>query len=339
MERGCLDNIKNSPIYSKLNKKSWIIEVIYVDFIAYKDIIFSEEFKKGTATKYIDLKEKIKKDIDRRFIYFIVSRKKINITKIKLNKRFFTVWLDIPLYRKRSIKIKIDINKFNILCWKLLKYLKLENNRDINIAHNSERIFFIIDDENSISIDIYKFIEELKINLPMNESEVKYIGLTKNPDRRPLDGNHSGLNRILHDKKNDEEIFIYYNLFKVSVTAKSNDSPIIFTGSNAYLDEIDINREALIIEHALIDYFNPEYQGTDIDKSKHKIKSLYENFNIKEVFLTYDTTLNAGFNITGSKHTAYKDGHHFAYTFIDKKDSLELKTYETVKEYTNKTIP
>ena len=92
-------------------------------------------------------------------------------------------------------------------------------------------------------------------------SEIHYVGITKNPEDRPISREHRGITDTLYRISNeDNDFFIFINLFKVMSSAESAKHGLHFVIANSMIDEIPTEEEGQIIEGALINYFNTELQ-------------------------------------------------------------------------------
>lgn len=97
---------------------------------------------------------------------------------------------------------------------------------------------------------------ELGIN-----TEIHYIGYTKRPFSRPINGEHRGMSDMFYRVSNDQhDFFVFYNLFKVLSIGASQNAPINFCVANSMVDEVQVDEEGRIIEKVLIKYFSTEVQ-------------------------------------------------------------------------------
>lgn len=78
MHRGIFDNLPEEPAYKDAPKR-WIIELLQCDIFWYELIINQPkefDYKGYVSSRMNALKENLRKTVDKRFIYFIASRKK-----------------------------------------------------------------------------------------------------------------------------------------------------------------------------------------------------------------------------------------------------------------------
>jgi hypothetical protein len=111
-----------------------------------------------------------------------------------------------------------------------------------------------------ISYSIHDYFDMVGIKFGI-DTEIHYVGYTKNPDDRPLNRAHRGLADMLYKVPNAEhDFFIFYNLFKVLAIAGTPSSSFKFIVANSMIDEVRVDEEGRIIEKVLIKYFSTEIQ-------------------------------------------------------------------------------
>ena len=100
MDRGIYDILLKHPIYQN-SKKDWIIETARSDMIGY-DLMFDPFDELETRPMVLNQLKQFKKDvessIEKRFIYFICTRKKFD--SVKISNLIFVPnfqWLSSPL--------------------------------------------------------------------------------------------------------------------------------------------------------------------------------------------------------------------------------------------------
>jgi len=112
----------------------------------------------------------------------------------------------------------------------------------------------------SETYSIHDFLQMHNIALGIT-SEIHYVGITKNPGDRPISREHRGITDTLYRVSNeDNDFFIFINLFKVMSNAEASKYGVNFIVANSTIDEISTEEEGQIIEGALINYFNTEAQ-------------------------------------------------------------------------------
>lgn len=120
---------------------------------------------------------------------------------------------------------------------------------------------------------VHQFLREWEVNLGLH-TRVHYVGFTRNPDTRALNGAHQGLTRTLYrTRESASDIFVFYNTFAVRCVTQDTGRHATFVVSNAMTDEVDIDTEGLILETSLISYFKPDCQG-DLQWEEARLKNL-----------------------------------------------------------------
>jgi hypothetical protein len=130
-------------------------------------------------------------------------------------------------------------------------------------------------------MSIHDFLQSGGIKSGIN-TEVHYIGYTKNPSERPINGAHRGLSDMLYRVSNEEhDFFVFYNIFKVLSIGSNPTSPINFCVANSMVDEIKVDEEGRIIEKALIKYFGAEAQEVNKENEEAELENSLERLAAK----------------------------------------------------------
>lgn len=283
MNRGIFSSmVDNNEVYNDSNKE-WIVELSQSTIFWY-DLIKNPNEKFNTKSFIVEymssLKELVEKELEKRFIYFIFSRKKVrfNINK-KPKYTFFSNELVLEVLVGRDKKRK------KIKCF-------FPNKIKPKVEITEKFITLIFNKYTKQTLSVHDFLLSTNINIG-ESSEVHYVGYTKNPNERPLNGNHSGLNDILYSVSNEEnDIFICFNLFKVISNALNVDTNINFVFANSMIDEIDVNIEGLIIEKCFILYFNALNQSknkeNELGELKNNLQKLVDKNKINSIQFNYE---------------------------------------------------
>ena len=271
--------------------KDWVIELQESNNIWYDLIANPNEYNLKISTKKIivdqlkSLKKEIESNLEKRFIYFICTRTKVRFNiqkKVTFN----------SLTKKLTIHLLIGKNKIK-------KSIKIQPvDLDGNIVNNpkveiTEKFITIFDEKNFFIVyPIHDLLSvyNIKLNIYTN---VHYVGYTKNPDTRPTNGAHSGFNDVLYNVSHDDnDIFIFFNIFKVTAVTRDNNfnKKIIFP--NSMSDEINLDDEGLIIEKCLILYFNSQNQIKNRKAEKTELENylinISNNKKIKSIQFHYE---------------------------------------------------
>lgn len=292
MMRGIFDFIADNQEYKKV-KKDWYVELIGSEGICVELILSSQKnalslnLRKYFHDHLEQLNKTIKEEIDKRFVYFLGSRKKVRFSLKKgvyysPLKDNFIFYLEIG---NEKILKKVKINKFAF---------NDENSQiiKVNITPDGKYITFFFSKEKPNMCYIHDFLFIFGIQLGIN-TEIHYIGSTDNPEIRPFNLEHRGLSAMLHHyPSNEYDHFIFYNLFKVCSISKDKVQPFKFFIANSYMNEINKRDEGKIIELVFIYYFGTKIQAENKVKEhgelKNKLLKLLNENNIASVIINYE---------------------------------------------------
>ncbi|WP_417442622.1 hypothetical protein [Idiomarina abyssalis] len=214
-------------------------------------------------------KEELNKNFEKRFVYFICSRKKIRFNTTKKTKKvWFKDKVRIPLVvgeekKKRSIDVTfIDRSTGEF------------SNPKIDLYDN----FITIHDlqGNKESYPIHNFLEKVGIDIGF-PTKVEYVGYTMNPHTRPTNGAHTGLSDVLYKTANDDvDILLYFNIFRTICITNTNglDVPI----DNSIAKWLSANDEGFSIEKSFIFYFDSENQFRNKESESQELTNLLNKF-------------------------------------------------------------
>ncbi|WP_373761748.1 hypothetical protein, partial [Neisseria dentiae] len=152
----------------------------------------------------IKILKKIKYFNKGNFVYFICTREKVRFNMHKPIE--YNINCDI-------VKIPIIIEDDNQKREVLISIVK--NIEEMEIELTEKYITFIIDKIRKVTYSIHDFLSTFNIDLDIS-NKVEYVGYTKNPEKRPISGVHSGLSDIFYNllmKESKKDIFIYFNEF------------------------------------------------------------------------------------------------------------------------------
>jgi len=268
MKRGIFEFISKNVAYKDASKE-WYVEQLLSEMVWY-DILVNPipgyEIKEAITDKLKEMKRIVEEQCDKRFIYYIASRKKVRFSrKRKPRYSFFNKHLVVYLEVGKSArikKIKIPITDSAtglIICPKV-------NCTDRLITFGNA-------DGRSVSFTVHSFLSQCKIELS-EATEVHYVGYTNRPWERPLNRSHRGLSDTLYSvSTEDRDIFIFYNIFKVISVAENNEYKLNFAVANSVIDEIKVDDEGSIIEKSLIYYFGSSVQELNQKNESSSLKN------------------------------------------------------------------
>lgn len=302
-------NILQSREYKEADKE-WNVELSNSTLYWYELLESNfQEFDTPSLIKQ-DLKrqkEEVAALFDKRFIYFICSRKKVRFNiKRKPRKLFFSkkvrIYLLIGKAEKRS---HIDV-EFRDSKTREIKIPKIDlYDKFITIYQESG------DKE---SLPIHNFLELIGLDIGF-PSKVEYVGYTKNPDTRPTNRSHSGLSQVLYNAKNDDnDILLYFNTFRVYCTARSRS--INITVPNTQSKDVSATDEGYLIEKSFIFYFDSKNQNRNREKESGELTNLLSKIKnrnrIKSVEFYYEFERNTEYWELYSSARSAKRAHRFS---------------------------
>jgi len=321
MPRGIFDFIKKEPAYSSL-QKNWHIELCRYDQFWYDLIIDPPEGfdTRAMATKYLkDLKSEVKRSLDKRFIYFVSTRKRVRLSIKKQPKYLFfrdyiDVYLEIGREKERK-KIRIDMRE-----------AKKKYGTRPKVQVTDRIISFTYSPTLKVSMSVHDFLEKFSISFGF-ESEVKYVGYTENPFDRPISKPHLGLSRVFYKTDTqDLDTFVCYNLFKVLTVTEENSGPIMFCVANSVIDEVGVDQEGKLIEKLFIQYFNAEAQevnkSSEMGELNNSLNDIMSNFKIKSISVHYEPDSESDYLLFGSRCVPASFSHKF--TCISNNGQVEI---------------
>ena len=290
MSRGLFDFLQREPTYTE-SDKDWYVELSTSTCFWYDLVIQPPEGfdTKQQITDYLKwLQATVESQLDKRFIYFLAARKKVRFCVTK-KPRYSLFGSDLIFYveiGRERVRKKVTTRIFDAQPLRPIKPAVEVSDRFITFQYTPNH---------KVSMSIHDFLCDSKIELGI-DTEIHYVGYTKNPSERPINRSHRGLTDMLYKVSNEEhDFFIFYNLFKVSSIGSNPSAPINYYVANSMIDEIKIDEEGRIIEKALIKYFSAEPQETNrqneeaelensLDRlaTKNKIKSIAIHIEMEE---------------------------------------------------------
>lgn len=326
MSRGLFNPIIDNEVYQSSNKE-WFVELsqswmYWYDLLANPNSENHPANTKELIVEYLrELKKQVDNNLEKRFIYFICSRAKVRFNTDKkpaynpITGKYKFHLLTGKEKKKKSIKIQI---------------LNSQTSRPEKFKYEiSEKYITLTDgNNNKATYSVHDFLSGTGKNLGY-ASNIEYVGYTKNPDSRPTNGSHSGLSDIIYKTPNDDrDIFIFFNIFKVTTKAINQSHSLGFFLSNPMTNEIDVNTEGQIIEKSFILYFNSSNQQTNKPSEKTELENnlrlLGAENNIGAVHIYYEFDLPTEYWLFSSSTTPPQRAHEF--TVKLESESLEILT-------------
>lgn len=260
MSRGIFDFLQNHPAYTDADKR-WHIELDQSTYFWYDLLVHPPE---GYDTKQEivhflkHLKKTVEAQLDKRFIYFLASRTKLRFCTSR-KPRYSLFGKDLVLY------VEAGASRKPMRTTTAMRDGASGERITPPVEVSDRFITFHYPPGHKISYSIYDYFDMVGVKFGI-DTEIHYVGYTKNPDDRPLNREHRGLADMLYKVSSAEhDFFIFYNLFNVLALAGTSSSAFNFIVANSMIDEVRVNEEGRIIEKVLIKYFGTEIQ--ELNKS------------------------------------------------------------------------
>jgi hypothetical protein len=254
--------------------KRWLVSLLETDVIWYELVrnslrsdLNSRRFVKARIAM---AKEKHNGYFDRRFVYFICSRDQVRFST-EQPARF-------SLFR-RSLVVHLVTGDGRVVRKKIPAALLKKPNRFgfgvlPRLENTSLALTYFFPDGERGSIPVHDVLMGFELNLGI-DTHVHYVGVTKNPDSRPMLDSHRGRQRTLAKVNGSgRDVLFFYNTFTVRYEAEDEEKGMRYFVSNAMTDDVDIRTEGLLIEKLLVWYFRPDCQGS-IRNELGELRNLY----------------------------------------------------------------
>ncbi|MCG8517691.1 MAG: hypothetical protein MI794_06825 [Pseudomonadales bacterium] len=226
------------------------------------------ETKIGIGTMLDTLREKVESTLEKRFIYFFASRPKVRFDTTRPPRyEFFS--------KKLVLHLRIGRERRRVTLKR--RFCDAHGNVILPKVELSERFIRIVYSEGSSQMySVHDFLQVVGFAIG-EPTTVHYVGITKDPGDRPLSRKHRGIADTLYNVSNEEnDFFVYINLFKVTAHANSSMHNMVFVAANAYTDEIKTDAEGAIVEGALIAYFECASQRLNRSKERSAFRRLLD---------------------------------------------------------------
>lgn len=317
MRGGFEDIIKGNELY-KNSSKTWIIELQQCDLVLLNQLRETCESilpKKWIQDYLNSIKKSLEDNFEKRFIYFLCSRKRIRFFQGKQ-----------PSFSKFSKKLKLlfTVGRSQKCITKYLpKKLFYDNEGNLPLVSTDINYitFFYKAAGRAITYPVHDFVNHFSMSFDANLN-VHYVGYTKNPAFRFTSARHDGLLDMLSSVSNEEnDFFVLFNLFKVYARTNNSTLPIQFAIANAMIDEVSVDKEGSVIEKAFIMYFDSPLQyrnrKNEYAELKNSLIEMGSDFNISSLQIIYEIEGNEEWQKLYSDSVPAQRCHEF---FISIKD-------------------
>ncbi|MET0107412.1 MAG: hypothetical protein ABW084_00800 [Candidatus Thiodiazotropha sp.] len=289
MNRGLFSSILNNEEYKKSDKE-WIVELQRYHMYWYDLVVNPGEVSDYFNTKKLIVnylryvKRCVEESLEKRFIYFICSR-----TKVRFNLKKKPTFNPIT----RTVKIHILLGGERKKSSFKVRFYDESSNRFYypNIVLTEKYITITDPVGNLTTASVHDFLSSSRVSLGLC-SNIEYVGYTENPHSRPTNGAHTGLNEVLYKVSNESfDTLIYFNVFKVTAKASSDNSMLNFMFANSMTDEIGAELEGKVIEKCFILYFDSDNQTKNKEKERSELTNnlldMVDNNKINAVHVGY----------------------------------------------------
>ena len=325
MTRGMFSSITENEAYRDADKE-WFVELQRYHMYWY-DLVVNP----GEAADYFDtrkiivdylksVKKIVEDNLEKRFIYFICSR-----TKVRFNTKKKARYN--PITKKVKIHLLVGKNENNVSVY--CKFFDIPLGRLSNPKIDlTDKYITITDSRGDLTTaSVHDFLSGSSINIGIS-SNVEYVGYTENPHTRPTNGSHTGISDVLYKVSNENfDTLIYFNVFKVTTRAVSQNSMLNFTLPNAMTDEIGAELEGKVIEKSFIFYFDALSQARNKDREKSELmNNLYQmacKNNISSIQFCYEFDEPNDYASFSSSRVTPSYRHTFTAQVAD--EALEIK--------------
>ncbi len=291
--------------------KEWYVELLRTDMYWYELIVNGHaeiDTKRHIFSQMKQLKEKVEINLEKRFVYFICTRKKV---------RFCSKTKALLVPEEGKLRLTVEIGRERT-CREILVDALFEESGvpvGVEIEETGRFISFCHSTGRKMVFSIHDFLREFKINLGI-DTVIQYVGYTENPNSRPLNGVHGGLSKVLYRVSNeDNDIFFTFNLFKVTTFAENNKYNVNFFVANSMTDEVKVDKEGYVIEKCFIFYFDSKNQTDNKPNEKREIENnlleFAEKHNIGSVSIHYEVDDDCEYYNFSSSNVEAKHQHVF----------------------------
>lgn len=310
--RGIFSSILTSDIY-KYSAKRWNVELDQSQLYWY-DLLSNPPENIETHRFIVDelrrKKEVMEACLEKRFVYFICSRPKVRVDE-KWRPSIFNraKYLIVPLLvGGRKVQISLSVpngsERPKLMCWDY-RFVSLH----------------FVKQKKIVTRPVHDFLIDVSANLGF-DTQVHYVGYTKNPETRPTNGAHTGLSDVLSRVcPKDRDVFLIFNTFKVYCETLDEHAPIHFALANSMTDEIDAETEGNILEKSFIFYFDSPEQWRNKVKErgelKNKLALIGTENKIESVKISYEVDNASEYWHLGSGKRDSLPAHSFTVRLAD----------------------
>lgn len=311
MERGFFKVLAGGDEYND-SDKNWIVELSQSCMIWYDSIVNKNDAGGGFDTRRLAIerirrfKQEVSGNLEKRFIYFICTRPKV---------RFNTQVLPALITVSGNCAVYFNVRGETKAVY--LRFLDPDSEMPYKPKFEVTEKYITIVEINGdrYTYSVHDFFSIFRIDIGFG-TNVEYVGITRNPDKRPLNGQHSELSHVIYKAlPQDNDVLIYYNVLKVSVQALHAEKGVGFLFANAMIDEIDVELEGKILEKCFIEYFDSSNQLENKDKERAELRNnltkLARDNRINSILVNYEFGLDTEYWHFSSSSRSINRKHTF----------------------------
>jgi hypothetical protein len=258
--------------------------------------------RRDVRRKIADAKRRHAGYFDRRFIYFICSRHKVRFSvtsQARLSMAANQLLVHLEIHGQQAVvQHSVPADRFLRIDGSGRPHLPQVENSEVAITFSYPGSY-------RETMSVHDFLLTHEIDLGFG-SYVHYVGLTKNPDTRPLSGRHDGRARTLARLQGTErDVLFFYNTFAVRYLADDPALHARFWVSNAMSDDVDILAEGLTLEKLFIGHFLPDCQGdleSELTQLNNRLGTLHQQHNVARVNVDFEVDSTSDYYSFYSQH-------------------------------------
>jgi hypothetical protein len=308
--RGAFSWLLAQAAYSDA-EKDWFVELQSSSCYWYDLIVRPPKFAdtKALIAAYLRrLKAEVERSLEKRFIYFFASRRKVRFDTRRQPKRSL-------LFKGVTISLLVGRDQQRAK----FRFVPPDEEAGTRLtAEVSDRFITLFAGEQPWRTwSVHDFLQAVGFNMRI-PTMVHYVGLTKNPHDRPIGREHRGIADTLHTVSNEEnDFFLFVNLFKPITYAQNTRYSLHFATANAMTDEVQVDEEGRVIEGALIAYFRCQSQRNPMQAETAKFSStlrrLMTTSRIRSIGMCFEVDGDSDYYAFGSAQVPAASAHHFAF--------------------------
>ena len=287
--RGFLRGVFDLP-----GPKTWRVELIE-SVPLWHDMLFEQlhpdvDNRAHAVGRVRELRETHEREFNRHYVYFISTRPRVRFAESEPCRIARPGVLDVYL----RVGSEGGLRRYSVPLPILRDPETLASSQVAAVENTSKGVTLTFDTGQKMTFPAHDFVQLHGVSLG-GHSHVRYVGYTKDPDVRVINGKHEGLTRVLaRTREEAADVFVYFNAFSVRALASDERMNAEFVLSNAMTGEVDIKAEGLLLEKVFIDYFAPDCQGNleseraqlrnrlaDL-KAKHRITRVDVSFAVED---------------------------------------------------------